>query len=733
MTVETKTYRDHYHHLEDELKRLNLLLHLAVLRFRKGDFNKYRGLLISEEEVNKVLDSFNASQKSNEPGVQQRLVSQIGQLQTWITERMVNSLKEGIFLPLYQLSTIFHLTPFEFDTILICLAPELDLKYERIYAYLHDDVTKKRPTVGLVLDLLFHSREEKLQDRAYFSPNAPLFRYGLLEFHEELQGGQGSILSKFLKINERMVNFVTGFNRIDPRISPFTGIVQPKIKWADIIFHEQLKERIGFVTKKYLSDKKEAGKRLVYHFFGPYGSGKKSVAEAICQELVLPLVIINLKKMLCEEIPFKKALQISFREAVLQPAAIYLDHFDHLLAEDDKSMNYQDMVVDTIEEYSWLTFLSTEREFHPQGAFKEHLFVNIEFPYLSYEQRHNLWQLCLNGQDGSLTEIDISTIANKFRFTPGQIKDAVVKAKNIALMGGRNNGQITMDDLYQGSRVQSNQKLSSMAQKITPHYQWQDIILPEDKLQQLKEICNCIKYRHLVYGEWGFDRKLSLGKGMNILFAGPSGTGKTMAAEIIAMELNIDLYKIDLSTVISKYIGETEKNLSKIFKEAETSNAILFFDEADALFGKRSEVHDSHDRYANIEIAYLLQKMEEYNGINILATNLSRHIDEAFLRRMHFSIEFPFPDEGYRYRIWESIFPEEAPKGDDIDFTFLSQNFKIAGGNIKNIILYAAFLAAEDGRLIRMNHIIQATKREFQKIGKLCVQSEFGKYYELVR
>ncbi len=732
MIVETKTYRDHHHHLEDELKRLNLLLQLAVLRFRKKNFNEYRGLLISEEEVNNSLDSSNIPQKPNESETQ-KLVDKIKQFQTQISEKVVNSFKKGIFLPFHQLGIIFHLTSFEIDTILICIAPELDLKYERIYAYLHDDVTKKRPTAGLVLDLLFHSWEEKLQDRAYFSPNAPLFRYGLLEFNEEVQGRQGSILSKFLKIDERIVNFVTGFNRIDPRISPFTGIVQPKTKWADIIFHEQIKERIGFVTKKYLSDKKEAGKRLVYHFFGPYGSGKKSVAEAICQELVLPLVIIDLKKMLCEEIPFKKALQISFREAVLQPAAIYLDHFDQLLAEDEKSISYQDMVVEIIEEYSLLTFLSTERCYQPQGRFKEHLLINIEFPYPSYEQRRSLWQLCLNSQKSSSSEIDISTIANKFRFTGGQIKDALVKAKNIALMEKRNNGQITMDDIYQGCQVQSNQKLSSLAQKITPHYHWQDIILPEDKLQQLKEICNCIKYRHLVYGEWGFDRKLSLGKGTNILFAGPSGTGKTMATEIIARELNIDLYKIDLSTVISKYIGETEKNLSKIFKEAETSNAILFFDEADALFGKRSEVHDSHDRYANIEIAYLLQKMEEYDGISVLATNLSKHIDEAFLRRMHFSVDFPFPDEGYRYRIWQSIFPEEAPKEDDIDFAFLSQNFKIAGGNIKNIILYAAFLAAEDGCLIRMSHIIHATRREFQKIGKLCVQSEFGKYYEFVR
>jgi SpoVK/Ycf46/Vps4 family AAA+-type ATPase len=289
-----------------------------------------------------------------------------------------------------------------------------------------------------------------------------------------------------------------------------------------------------------------------------------------------------------------------------------------------------------------------------------------------------------------------------------------------------------MVDLYRGCRAQTNQNLSKMAQKITPHYTWPDIVLPPDKLQQLKEMCNYVKYRHVVYNEWGFDRKISLGKGLNVLFSGPSGTGKTMAAEILANELNLDFYKIDLSCVVSKYIGETEKNLAGIFKEAETANAVLFFDEADALFGKRSEVKDSHDRYANIEINYLLQKMEEHEGIVILATNFRKNIDEAFTRRMHFSLEFPFPDEEYRLNIWQKMFPAETPKSPDIDYEFLAKGLEISGGSIKNIALNSAFLAADNSRKVDMAHIIRATKREYQKMGKLCSRSEFGKYYHLV-
>ena len=252
-------------------------------------------------------------------------------------------------------------------------------------------------------------------------------------------------------------------------------------------------------------------------------------------------------------------------------------------------------------------------------------------------------------------------------------------------------------------------------------------------MAQLREITDYVKYRHIVFGEWNFEQKVSLGRGLNVLFSGPSGTGKTMAADIMSGELKLDLYKIDLSAVVSKYIGETEKNLDRIFKEAQDSNAILFFDEADAIFGKRSEVRDSHDRYANIEIAYLLQKMEEYDGIVILATNLRKNLDEAFARRMHFSVEFPLPEESDRYRIWQRVFPKEAPLSKDADLQFMARQFKVTGGNIKNIALGAAFLAAADGRVINTEHLIRTTKREYQKIGRLCTEADFGPYFELVK
>jgi SpoVK/Ycf46/Vps4 family AAA+-type ATPase len=636
--------------------------------------------------------------------------------------RKAASLERGIVLRLERLAALFALSPFEVDALLVCLAPELDLKYERLYAYLQNDVTKKRPSVDLVLNLLCPSFETKLTARRYFAPKSPLVSWHLLRLFEDPSGRQTPLLGKFLKVDERVVDYLLGSDEIDARLSSFAQMTHPQAK-EELILGAGIKGKLLQLAQTHRK------KGLIFFFRGGYGVGKRTMAEALCRGLGSGLLVVDLARMLEEELPFEAAVRLVFREALLQDAALYWEHFDILLEESKEHL--LDVVVQGLEIRSGLSFITGERVWEPVGALHEVPLIRVEFPIPPYEERKRLWEVHLDGRFPVSGDVDIGALANKFHFSGGQICDAVATARNLAL--GRGEGRIAMADLYKACRAHSNQKLKHLARKIRPHYTWADIVLPPDQMRQLREIVNYVKYRPLVYGDWGFDRKLSLSKGLNALFAGPPGTGKTMAAEIIAGELGLDLYKIDLSMVVSRYIGETEKNLNRIFKEAETSNSILFFDEADALFGKRSEVRDSHDRYANIEIAYLLQKMEEYEGIVILATNLRQNLDEAFVRRMHFTVEFPFPEEEYRRRIWEVTFPPEAPRADDIDFDFLARNFKLAGGNIRNIILSAAFLAAEDGRVIGMEHLIRATKREFQKMGKLVVEGDFGSYYELVR
>jgi SpoVK/Ycf46/Vps4 family AAA+-type ATPase len=347
------------------------------------------------------------------------------------------------------------------------------------------------------------------------------------------------------------------------------------------------------------------------------------------------------------------------------------------------------------------------------------MLIDIELPFPDGSHRKAVWENRLLHAGQLATDVDTRALAGKFRLTPGQISQCLTEATMRARWRSPAERRVTMDDLNRACRSQSAASLASLARKIEPAYRWKDIILPDEVLVELKEVIDRVNYRELVLCEWGFARKLSLGRGVNALFAGSSGTGKTMAAEIIARELGLDLYKIDLSGIVSKYIGETEKNLNAIFAAAENSNAILLFDEADAIFGKRSEVRDSHDRYANLEISYLLQKMEEYDGVAILATNLRQNLDESFMRRLAFTIHFPFPEESERRRIWTTVWPHETPLASDIDFDFLARQFTLSGGNIKNVSLASAFLAASNGGEVTMKHLLHATQREFQKMGKV--------------
>jgi DNA polymerase III delta prime subunit len=353
--------------------------------------------------------------------------------------------------------------------------------------------------------------------------------------------------------------------------------------------------------------------------------------------------------------------------------------------------------------------------------------IDVQPP--DFEGRHRGWGSVL---PPDVTADEIGRLADTFRFGRTQIEQAVRLADSIARLREPAADRPALPDVLNAGRELTAPRLGRFAMHVLPRYSWNDLVLPADKQDQLRRLANWVRFRHRVHEEWGFGRKLSRGKGLNVLFTGPSGTGKTMAAEVLAGELELDLYQIDLSSVVSKFIGETEQNLAVIFDEAEDSQAILFFDEADALFGKRTEVKDAHDRYANIEVNFLLQRVEQYKGVVILASNLQRNLDEAFLRRMYDVVEFLFPDPPLRERMWRTHMPPDADRDPDIDYAFLGSQFKVTGGSIKNIVLDAAFRAAAEGQPIGMAHLMVATKAELQKQGKLPTKADFGRYYDLV-
>jgi hypothetical protein len=418
-------------------------------------------------------------------------------------------------------------------------------------------------------------------------------------------------------------------------------------------------------------------------------------------------------------------MRIARREAILQGAAMLIVPAEALEggspAPQEPTLSWHAELCDHPYPVFWLTHGRTAQ---PDDEPHEGHIATIAVSRPSYGQRLALWRGALGGctlEEGA----SLPALAGRYRLSSQQIRAGARAAADMAWQRDAARPVITMHDLYAAARAQTGRDLDGFARRIVSRHGWEDLVLPADRLAQLHELCDQFKYRHVVYDEWGFGRQAALGRGLSALFSGPSGTGKTMAAEVIAGELELDLFKIDLSGVVSKYVGETEKNLSRIFDAARDSNAILFFDEADALFGKRTETRDAHDRYANIEVSYLLQKIEEYDGVAILTTNLRQNLDDAFLRRLQFSVEFPFPDEQARLRIWRQTIPAGAPLAPDVELEALAVRFKFSGGSIRNVLLTAAFLAAREGGIITMGHLLWAARREFQKLGKLVDEAQF--------
>lgn len=708
-------YLSSWEHLRDELRHLDLLISFRVAQQRPArpadPLEHLRGLVVSEDEVAALLRD-GADDRQPPAPLADDVAGAARRLRAQIDDRRVRSAELSLTLP--HIAHLFQLNRFEEQCLLICLAVEVDRKYEKLYAYLQDDVTRKRPTVGLIFDLLCLSPEERLAARAAFCSEAPLLHHGLLRAIDHGPDAPQSILSRSLKLDDRIAEFLLGFQSIDVQLEHGARFVPADDLASEVPIPSALTQRLRELLVASLDAAGSGPPQIVVHVHGPPGSGRRRLAAVAAQTLGLPLLVGDAARLCADPTAVRERFHLLAREAALHPAVLCVENFDVVLADDGERATSLGYLLDAVEDLSRITFLSGDQPWHPNARLKTSRFLRFELSVPDETTRAALWASYGRDHGG----IDTSALGSNFRFTPGQIRDVFRRAADLAHWRSPAAERITVADLHQACRMQANPKLLGLTCKIAAGAKWEELVLPPDSRAQLAEICDQARYRHTVLGEWGFGHKLAQGKGLSILFVGPPGTGKTMAAGIVAGELGLDLYRIDLSQVVSKYIGETEKNLDRIFRAACDGNAILFFDEADALFGKRSEVRDSHDRYANVEISYLLQKMEEYEGISILATNLQKHMDEAFLRRLQGVVEFPFPDAELRERIWGVIFPKETPLAEDFDAKVLARDVKLAGGNIKNIAMAAAFYAAADGRVVRLSHILRATRREYQKLGR---------------
>jgi ATPase family associated with various cellular activities (AAA) len=577
----------------------------------------------------------------------------------------------------------FDLSEFELQILLLCASVELDSRIAGLCARAHHDANKAFPTFALAL-ALFPSRSWDA-----LSPERPLRFWRLIEM---AQTPAAPLTLTPLRADERILNYLKGLNHLDERLTTLLTLLSAPGQKRTIPLapsHAAISDQLvrGLISRTTSA---------LVHLLGADSASKQQIASAVADQLSTGLYLLPASVLPASPTEIESLARAWRRETLLLPVSLYLDAKE---AERDAPS-----VTRFLSRSDGLVFLDTRDNW--RNLQREGLVVEVEKPARTEQQAS--WNRLLNQPSVA------AALASQFSLSQREIYRAAARCEA---------GPGVEDRLWEECRMVSRPKLDLLAQRLDAKATWDDFVLPASETNALREICIHARQRVQVYDVWGFSARMNRGMGSSALFAGESGTGKTMAAEVIANELKLNLYRIDLSAVVSKYIGETEKNLRQVFDAAEDGASILFFDEADALFGKRSEVKDSHDRYANIEINYLLQRMEAYSGLAILATNLKTSLDTAFLRRLRFIVQFPFPNVAERKRIWERAFPAGMPNS-PLDLDFLSR-LNVAGGTIHNIALKAAFLAAGRGQSVSMDLVLEAARSEFRKLERPVNESDF--------
>jgi hypothetical protein len=683
-------------HLQQRVILIEAGVRAAVARRRAVDSDpedRFRGLYISEAEVDDLLAG------SDRPPLvipDAEATAQLAELEAGADAAEA----AGEDVRLRRLARSFGLDDFDVELLLVALAPDLDPRFERLYAYLHDDVSRRRASTGLALELC--GAEPGGSERRRLGPSSPLLADGLLIVEEP----DRPFLTRSLRVPDRVAAHLLGDDTPDPLIESVTTACAGAA--------------VGDVSP--IEQALRVGARLVY-IQEPAGGAALSMAAAAFARLGMPVLPLDLSRLGPDSDVNDLSARAS-REARLVGAGVVAGPVEALVARCPEGTRAAEAVRALAEARSPMVLIGA-RGWDPQWSREVPLVV--EAGVVSVAERSTVWRGALDGE--APIEADPALTTAGFRLTPEQIHRAARAARLQATAGAR---RITPDDLRAGARAQNAAGLERLARRIAPQVAWDDLVLPPQAVTQLRELVARVRQRDRVLDAWGLGARSSKGRGIKALFAGDSGTGKTISAEVVAHDLGLDLYVIDLSTVIDKYVGETEKNLDRIFAEADRLNGVLLFDEADALFGKRSEVKDAQDRYANVEVAYLLQRMELFDGLAVLTTNLRSNIDDAFARRLDAIVDFPMPEDDDRLRLWQQHLRPALPRANDLDLGFLARSFRISGGNIRNIVLAAAFLAAEDNRPVAMADLIRATEREYRKLGHLVVENEFGPYYKLI-
>ncbi|WP_395403610.1 ATP-binding protein [Arthrobacter sp. UC242_113] len=663
----------------------------ALVALRRADDpqpdDPFRGLYLSEEAVDRLLEGAQSSLQDSSDGWPGAATAR---------QRECEALADaaqgaGHPLRLRGLADTFGLSALDVDLLLVALAADLDPRFEQFFGYLNDDVTRRRPSVAVALALCGEPLSSAGARARLLS--GPLISGGLLVVEDP----ERPLPGRALRVPDRVVGHLLGDDAPEPALAAVLA-AQPEVEWGD---------------PGPLARALKAGVRLAYLREPATGSGRILAAEAL-RSGGYPAIYLNLGRLANEREPLA-LVDAAVREARLRGAG--------LVAAPLAAVSGHPAVLEALHAEPQPVLLVGDSGWDPAWTSRPPLLVDV--PASSSGERLDLWRAALGPPNG----LDVEAATSAFRLRPEQ----VVRAAGAALVQATlaENGRATSEHLRAGARGENGSALDRLARRVEPVVGWADLVLPDAVLQALQEVALRAKHRERVLGDWSMRPGAGRGHGVAALFAGDSGTGKTMSAEVVAGELGLDLYVVDLATVVDKYVGETEKNLERIFAAAAGVNGVLLFDEADAVFGRRSEVKDAHDRYANIESAYLLQRMETFDGLAVLATNLRANIDEAFTRRLDVLVDFPLPDAAHRSVLWDRCL-RTLDRSADIDLAFLGKAFELAGGSIRSAAITAAYLAAEDGGTVTMRHLVTAVQREYRKLGRLMLESEFGPYWGML-
>jgi hypothetical protein len=584
------------------------------------------------------------------------------------------------------LAAIFELSRFEREVLLLCAGVEMDTVLAARCAEASGRPPHRSPvTFSLALAILSEPHWTAL------APSAPLRRFRLID----MEPGYG-VTSAPIRIDERILHYLAGVNQIDQRLE---GILHHKSppQWM-AAEHRKLGMETNWPGVQPVPSS------TVLHLCGDDADGEEDIAALIAHRAGRELFVLRLEDTPAGSAEIDQFIHLWMREALLLPAYLLLQW-----QADAPNVAARQLV----QRLPTGLIIASRDPIRLSRAVEQY---EVNKPDPSGQKR--LWNQRLGSEASSLQAV-IDEVSQQFRMSAL----AIASTATLVTTGvdGADPERVSAK-LWNTCRSIARPPLEGLAERIFPASSWDDLVMPKMQKETLRQLAAQSRNRMTVYETWGFAAKGRRGLGLSALFAGPSGTGKTLAAEVLAGELQLDLYRIDLASVVSKYIGETEKNLKQIFDAADSGGVLLLFDEADALFGKRSEVKDSHDRYANIEVGYLLQRMESFQGLAILTTNLKSSLDKAFQRRLRFTIDFPFPDAAQREAIWSRVFPPQTPLR-NLRMSRLAQ-LNMTGGNIRNIALNAAFLAADLGQPVEMAHVLRATRMEAVKIERPIAEVE---------